>query len=93
MVFPSAQDLFLVDHGMFNVVAESKTDPSSASRFYKAVHRARVEGIFPVHELRMKDNIPLLRRPQGHQIRQPLPALKILRPHNTGGSDSSRRIL
>ena len=62
MIVTMVDDLFLGYDHMLHALDKGPADASAASGIDETVLRTCVEGIFPVHELRMKHDITLLRR-------------------------------
>ena len=62
MINTFADDLLLIDDSVCDIIAESEADSSAASGLNETIHRTGVEGIFSVYELRMQNNVSLLRR-------------------------------
>ena len=60
MVTSAAQNLLFSDYRMLHAVNQCPADSRAASSVDKSVLRAGVQGIFPIHELRMEDDIALL---------------------------------
>ena len=62
---------------------KAPADAAAAAGLDKVILRAGVEGVLPVDELGVQDDVALLRRAR-LQIGQPLPALEVLRAGNPG---------
>ena len=83
MIDSLADNLLFIDHCMFNIITETKSDSSAASSFNETVHRTCVECIFAVYKFRMKNYISLLRRMKCFQIVKALPCLEVFCSYNT----------
>ena len=92
MVNSSADDFFLINYCMFDIVAETKSDSAAASCFNETIHRACVECIFAVYKFRMKNYISLLRRMKCFQIIKALPCLKVFCSYDTCFCNCCRQI-
>ena len=83
-------DLLLPDHGAVHGIHQRPADAAAVARIDEAVLRTGIEGIFPVHELRMQHHVALLAA--ADNVRQAVPVDKILRPHDAGTSHGRREI-
>ena len=75
MILAQTRHFFLIDHSVCDVLAETESDASAASRLDKIIHRSRVKRIFAVDEFRMQHHVSLLRGTQRDEVRQALPGL------------------
>ena len=75
-------DLLVFDDHILHAVHEGPAYASTTAGIDESVLWTCVQGIFSIHELRMKDNIALLR--VGLHVRKTLPVYKVLRPCHTG---------
>ena len=75
---------------MFHAVHQGPANAAAIPCVDKAVLRARVQGIFPVHELRVQHHVALL-APR-LDVRQALPVHQILGAGHAGGSRSSGEV-
>ena len=62
MINPAADDFFLIDDCMLDIITEAKTDPSAASCLDEAIHGTGIKCIFTIDKFRMEHHISLLRR-------------------------------
>ena len=60
VIEPAVNNLFFLDYGVLHAVYQSPANSSAASGINKTILGARIQGIFPVHEFRMKGHVALL---------------------------------
>ena len=92
MINSLADNLLLIDHCMFNIITETKSDSSAASCFNETIHRTCIECIFAVYKFRMKNYISLLRRMKCFQIIKALPCLEVFCSYDACFCNCCRKI-
>ena len=90
VIVAMVDDLLISNDHMLHAVHESPAYSTTVSGIYESVLRTCVEGIFTIHELRMKNHVALLR--SRFHIRKALPVDKVLGASNTGSGNCRRKV-
>ena len=90
VVEPLVDDILLGNDGMLHAIYKGPADSAAAARIDESVLRTCIKGILAVHELRVENDVALLRLRL--EIRKALPVHEVLGTCDAGCSNSRRKI-